>query len=102
MTHIAANSSAPRRVSSVRLESDGQLLDLPVSLSHDHSSGLLAGLAQPAVARDDPVAALLGPEDDDFVVGRLGIVGRGDRLPAVERPDRNTLEWKSALSTQPP
>jgi hypothetical protein len=85
----------------VVLERDDQLLDLPVSRGHEHSSRLLAGLAQPPVAGNDLVAALLGPEDHDFVIRRLGVVGRYDRLPALERPDRNPLECKLRVFGEP-
>ena len=68
---------------------------------HEHSSRVLARLVQPAVTRDDLVAALLRSEDHDFVVGRLGLVGGCDRVPAVERPDRNALERELRVLGEP-
>ncbi len=62
---------------------------------------MLARLAQPAVTRDDLVAALLRFEDHDFVVGRPRLVGGCDRLPTVERPDRNALEGKLRVLGEP-
>lgn len=62
---------------------------------------MLARLAQPAVARDDLVAALLRSEDHDLVVGRSCLVGCRDCVPAVERPDRNALERELRVLGEP-
>src|SRR2546429_5165467 len=102
MTHIAANSSAPRRVKAGRalrdlLERHGQGRDPAVSQRDEHSPRLLSRLAEPAVTRDNRSILVLNPEDHDLVVGRLPTVGSRHLLSPPERPDWHSLESKLGL-----
>src|ERR1700675_4529249 len=97
MTHIAATAARPDG----SLESNDQFLNLPIAGGDEHPSRLFARLFQPAVPSDDLAGVLPRPEDHDFVIRRLGLVGGCDRLTTVERPDWNAFEGELRILCEP-